>query len=86
MTNIQTLELVDRRWAALLSGEKTDTIRWNVRAMKMHDVPNEPDKMDFLKRMQAHYPMITLDTEILFIEHLSVEETKARYADLISRI
>ncbi len=108
MPDIQTLELVDRRWPALLNGEKTDTIRWkegmikpgllkyvacgdrnttawvwvvSVRKMLLKDVPNEPDKQDLLKRMQKHYPAITLTTEIDFIEHLSVPETLEKYAE-----
>lgn len=110
MEDIQTLELVDRRWPALLSGEKLDTIRLNegevelgllryiacddktkqayvwvthVEYMPLKAVPNEPDKDDLLRRMKMHYPNIELDTEILFVAHLSVEQTKEKYGDLL---
>jgi len=101
------LQLVNRRWDALLKGEKLDTIRFNEGDVKapcfieyencdypdkkaivyayssqyilLRDVPNETNKEDFLHRMKMHYPDITLDTEILFIEHISVEETKSKY-------
>lgn len=46
-------------------------------------VPNEPDKEDLLRRMKMHYPDIELDTEVLFVEHLSVAETRAQHGDKI---
>tara|TARA_Y100000590_G_scaffold240758_1_gene270773 strand:- start:520 stop:843 length:324 start_codon:yes stop_codon:yes gene_type:complete len=105
--DIYKLKLVNRRWDALLNGEKLDTIRlkegkvrtpcfieyencdypekkaivyaYSSEYILLKDVPNEPNKEDFLNRMKRHYPDITLNTEILFIEHLSVDETKSKY-------
>jgi len=108
------LELVDRRWDALLSGEKLDTLRWNegdVQApcfitykncsfpdktavvyaysssyMPLREVPDEPDKDELLTSMRRHYPTITLDTEILYVEHLSVAETAEKYPNEVKQL
>lgn len=107
-SGIQRLELVDRRFPALLSGEKRDTIRWNeghiepgyliyyasdnsrwktmvwVTATRYTTLASlapvaaqAPEEL--LAVMRRHYPNIELDTEVLFVEHLSPQETRARY-------
>ena len=116
----QWLHLVERRWPALLNGEKTSTLRLNEGFVHKgfllyKDCPKEqwaevvyvtqvyylplkqaletegfdertPDVETGLKRMQIHYPGITLDTPILLAKHLSVSETKKRYPDQVKEI
>ena len=118
--NQQWLHLVERRWPALLNGEKTSTFRLNegfihkgflvykdcpseqlaevVYVTHVYYVPlrqaNEidgydehtPDMETALKQMQAHYPEITLDTPILFAQHLGVPETKNLYPNEVKEI
>ena len=45
-----------------------------------------PDMETALKQMQAHYPEITLDTPILFAQHLGVPETKKLYPNQVEEI
>lgn len=116
----QWLHLVEKRWPALLNGEKTSTFRLNegfihkgflvykdcpkeqwaevVYVTRVYYVPlrqaNEidgydehtPDMETALKQMQAHYPEITLDTPILFAQHLGVPETKKLYPNQVEEI
>ena len=116
----QWLHLVEKRWPALLNGEKTSTFRLNegfihkgflvykdcpkeqwagvVYVTHVYYVPlrqaNEidgydehtPDMETALKQMQAHYPEITLDTPILFAQHLGVPETKKLYPNQVEEI
>ena len=116
----QWLHLVEKRWPALLNGEKTSTFRLNegfihkgflvykdcpkeqwaevVYVTHVYYVPlrqaNEidgydehtPDMETALKQMQAHYPEITLDTPILFAQHLGVPETKQKYPQEVAEI
>ena len=116
----QWLHLVERRWPALLNGEKTSTFRLNegfihkgflvykdcpkeqwaevVYVTRVYYVPlcqaNEidgydehtPDMGTALKQMQVHYPKITLDTPILFAQHLGAPETKQKYPREVKRI
>src|SRR5690606_19352220 len=114
MNDIQTLELVDRRWNDLLKGQKLDTIRFNegtivpgllrylncddssktcivyvtnVQSIPLHDVlkyskdlERKPDEGALLSLMREHYPAITLDTVVDYIQHLSPEETTLRFS------
>lgn len=116
----QWLHLVEKRWPALLNGEKTSTFRLNegfihkgflvykdcpkeqwaevVYVTRVYYLPlrqaNEidgydehtPDMETALKQMQAHYPEITLDTPILFAQHLGVPETKQKYPEEVKEI
>ena len=116
----QWLHLVERRWTALLNGEKTSTFRLNegfihkgflvykdcpkeqwaevVYVTHVYYVPlrqaieidgydeHTPDMETALKQMRVHYPDITLDTPILLAQHLSVPETKQKYAKEIKEI
>ena len=116
----QWLYLVERRWPALLSGEKTSTFRLNegfvhkgflvykdcpkeqwaevVYVTHVYYVPlrqaNEidgydehtPDMETALRQMQVHYPEITLDTPILFAQHLGVPETKQKYPKEVMKV
>lgn len=118
--NQQWLHLVERRWPALLNGEKTSTFRLNEGFIHKgflvyKDCPNEqltevvyvthvyyvplrqaneidgydehtPDMETALKQMRVHYPDITLDTPILFAQHLGVPETQKRYPDDVQRL
>ena len=118
--NQQWLHLVERRWPALLNGEKTSTFRLNegfihkgflvykdcpseqlaevVYVTHVYYVPlrqaNEidgydehtPDMETALRQMRVHYPEITLDTPILFAQHLGVSETKKLYPNEVKRI
>lgn len=117
---MQTLDLVERRWEALLSGEKLDTIRYketriapglfvyknspytgkycvvyatNVMDLKLRDVLKYAKDIDYkqneenlLQQMKLHYPEITLDTVIQYIQHLSPDETKEKYSQDIKYI
>lgn len=47
------------------------------RRMKLRDVPGHNGLDDLLQRMTRHYPGITLDTEVLCVEHLSPAATLA---------
>ncbi len=116
----QWLHLIERRWPALLAGEKTSTFRLNegfvhkgflvykdyphekcaevVYVTQVYYIPlcqaieidgfddHTPDEATALKQMRAHYPDITLETPILFAQHLSVPETKAKYAAQVQKI
>lgn len=116
----QWLHLVERRWTALLSGEKISTFRLNEGFVHKgfliyKDCPKEqwaevvyvtnvyyapfrqaveidgfdahtPDMETALKQMKVHYPDITLNTPILLAQHLSVPETKQKYAKEIKKI
>ena len=116
----QWLHLVEKRWPALLNGEKTSTFRLNEGFIHKgflvyKDCPKEqwaevvyvthvyyaplrqaieidgydehtPDMETALKQMQAHYPEITLDTPILFAQHLGVPETKQKYPEEVKEI
>lgn len=116
----QWLHLMERRWSALLNGEKTSTFRLNegfihkgflvykdypkeqwaevVYVTRVYYVPlkqaNEidgydehtPDMETALKQMKIHYPHITLETPILFAQHLGVPETKAKYPEEVKKI
>lgn len=116
----QWLHLVERRWPALLSGEKVSTFRLNegfihrgflvykdcpkeqwrevVYVKKVYYVPlrqameidgfddHTPNMETALKQMKVHYPDITLDTPILFAQHLGVPETLAKYPQEVKQI
>ncbi len=116
----QWLHLVERRWPALVNGEKTSTLRLNegfihkgflvykdcpkeqwaevVYVTHVYYVPlrqaleidgfdeHTPDMETALKQMRVHYPDITLDTPILFAQHLSVPETKVKYSEEVKKI
>ena len=116
----QWLHLVERRWPALLNGEKTSTFRLNegfvhkgflvykdcpkeqwaevVYVTHVYYVPlrqaleidgfdeHTPDMETALKQMRVHYPDITLDTPILFAQHLGVPETKKLYPNQVEEI
>ena len=116
----QWLHLVERRWPALLNGEKVSTFRLNegfvhkgflvykdcpkeqwaevVYVTNVYYVPfkqaveidgfdaHTPDMETALKQMRAFYPNITLKTPILLAKHLSVPETKQKYAKEVKRI
>ena len=105
----QWLHLVERRWPALVNGEKTSTLRLNEGFIHKgflvyKDCPKEqwaevvyvthvdgfdehtPDMETALKQMRVHYPDITLDTPILFAQHLSVPETKVKYSEEVKKI
>ena len=116
----QWLHLVERRWSALLKGEKTSTFRLNEGFIHKgflvyKDFPKEqlaevvyvtrvyyvslrqaneidgydehtPDIETALKQMRSHYPEITLETPILFAQHLGVPETKRKYPKEVARI
>ena len=116
----QWLHLVERRWPALLNGEKTSTFRLNegfihkgflvykdcpkeqwaevVYVTAIYYVPlkqaleidgfdnHTPDIKTGLQQMRAFYPEITLDTPILFAQHLGVPETKQKYPQEVMRI
>ncbi len=116
----QWLHLVEKRWPALLNGEKTSTFRFNEGFIHKgflvyKDCPNEqlaevvyvthvyyvplrqaneidgydehtPDMETALKQMRVHYPDITLDTPILFAQHLGVPETKQKYPEEVKEI
>lgn len=116
----QWVHLVERRWPALLNGEKTSTLRLNEGFIHKgflvyKDYPNEqlaevvyvthvyyvplrqaneidgydehtPDMETALKQMKVHYPEITLDTPILFAQHLGVPETKKLYPNQVEEI
>ena len=45
-----------------------------------------PDEATLLEHLRAHYPEIELDTEIDFIQHLTVDDTRARFPDAITPI
>ena len=45
-----------------------------------------PDMETALKQMRVHYPDITLDTPILFAQHLGVPETKVKYSEEVKKI
>ena len=111
---------MERRWAALLNGEKTSTFRLNegfihkgflvykdcpkeqwtevVYVTRVYYVPlkqaleidgfdnHTPDIKTGLQQMRAFYPEITLDTPILFAQHLSAPETKQKYPQEVKRI
>ncbi len=116
----QWLHLVERRWTALLSGEKISTIRLNEGFVHKgflvyRDCPNErfaevvyvnrvyyiplrqavelegfddhtPNEEVALTNMKKHYPNITLDTLVLFVQHLSVPETRKKYKKNVADI
>ena len=116
----QWLHLVERRWPALLNGEKTSTFRLNegfvhkgflvykdcpkeqwaevVYVTQVYYVPlrqaleidgfdeHTPDMETALKQMRVHYPDITLDTPILFAQHLGVPETEKLYPNQVEEI
>ncbi|MGN0919865.1 MAG: ASCH domain-containing protein [Alphaproteobacteria bacterium] len=116
----QWLHLVEKRWPALLNGEKTSTFRLNEGFIHKgflvyKDYPNEqlaevvyvthvyyvplrqaneidgydehtPDMETALKQMKVHYPEITLDTPILFAQHLGVPKTKKLYPNQVEEI
>ena len=116
----QWLHLVERRWPALLSGEKTSTLRLNegfvhkgllvykdcpkeqwmevVYVTHVYYVPlkqaleiegfdkHTPDIETGLKQIKTYYPNITLKTPILLATHLSVPETKKKYAKQVKEI
>jgi hypothetical protein len=104
----QRLELVDRRFPALFTGEKRETIRWNegdivpgyllytaskndawktvvwvtsVRRCLLGSLTGyyKSEPAELLASMQRHYPAIALDTDVLFVEHLTPQETLTRY-------
>lgn len=116
----QWLHLVERRWPALLNGEKTSTFRLNegfvhkgflvykdcpkeqwaevVYVTHVYYVPlrqaleidgfdeHTPDMETALKQMRVHYPDMTLDTPILFAQHLGVPETNKLYPNEVKEI
>ncbi len=116
----QWLHLVEKRWPALLNGEKTSTFRLNegfihkgflvykdcpkeqwaevVYVTRVYYLPlrqaleidgfdaHTPDIETALKQMRVHYPDITLDTPILFAQHLGVPETKKLYPNQVEEI
>ena len=116
----QWLHLVERRWPALLNGEKTSTLRLNEGFIHKgflvyKDCPKEqwaevvyvtnvyympfkqavetdgfdahtPDIETALKQMRSFYPNITLKTPILLAKHLTVSETKQKYANEVKEI
>ena len=116
----QWLHLVERRWPALVNGEKTSTLRLNegfihkgflvykdcpkeqrtevVCVTHVYYVPlrqaleldgfdaHTPDIETGLKQMRAFYPNITLETPILFAQHLGVPETKIKYPQEVAKI
>lgn len=116
----QWLHLVERRWPALLRGEKISTYRLNegfirkgflvykdcpkeqykevvyvtnvyygplIKAMKIDGFDDHtPDLETGLKQLQAHYPNITAETNILWAKHLSVPETKRKYPKEVEKI
>ena len=116
----QWLHLVERRWPALVNGEKTSTLRLNegfvhkgflvykdcpkeqwtevVYVTRVYYVPlrqaleidgfdeHTPDIETGLRQMRAFYPGITLDTSLLFVQHLGVPETKQKYSEEIKKI
>ena len=45
-----------------------------------------PDEATLLEHLRAHYPEIELDTEIEFVQHLSLPETLAKYPDEVTRL
>lgn len=116
----QWLHLVERRWPALLNGEKTSTLRLNegfvhkgflvykdcpkeqwaevVYVTAVYYVPlrqaleidgfddHTPDIKTGLEQMRAFYPKITLETPILLAKHLSVSDTRQKYAKEVKEI
>ena len=116
----QRLHLVERRWPALLSGEKVSTFRLNegfvhkgflvykdcpreqwtevVYVTRVYYAPlrqaieidgfddHTPDMETALRQMRVHYPEITLDTNILLAQHMSVPETRTKYPQEVENI
>lgn len=117
---IQKLELVERRWEALLAGKKLDTIRFNEPRMEpglllyegfpsagrysvvyitnVMDIPlrdvlkytkdtgRKPDEETLLKKLQSHYPEITLDSIVQYVQHLSPDETRKQYGEEVLKL
>lgn len=50
------------------------------------DVIRKPDADTLLMRMQVHYPDITLDTPVDYIQHLSPTETASKYPTEVTSI
>lgn len=50
------------------------------------DIDYKQNEENLLAQMKTHYPDITLDTVIQYIQHLSPDETKERYPDDVNII
>jgi len=51
-------------------------------AGRTRDDPVQPTPEQMLERMLVYYPDITLDTVVLYVEHLTPQETRRRYPEL----
>lgn len=105
---IQKLELVDDRFPAIFTGEKTNTLRWregdikpgylvfyasnnpkwktlvwvtNVDTTPMDKIAHVYDVTpeELHKAMLRHYPDIQIDSEVVFVEHLTPQQTMEQY-------
>ncbi|MDT0353059.1 ASCH domain-containing protein [Pseudonocardia charpentierae] len=49
-------------------------------AGRTRDDVEQPTPEELLDRMRVYYPQITLDTVVLYVEHLTPEETRRRWS------